>query len=184
MTRRPAPDTVRTPRLMGRRPDARDIGYVRAIGSDWKIQETLFQQLWSEAECHERLERWLRAWQEDGFGFWIFEDEHGDAVGHAGVFHSSERPDELEVGYILKPDFWGEGLATEMLRGVVDVALTVLGQQNLIANTMPENVASRRVLEKCGFKYVRQTLYAGRYPNVEYRLQRSESSTGDRAVKS
>jgi ribosomal-protein-alanine N-acetyltransferase len=167
---RVAPERITTARLRGRLPTPADMDYVRAVGTDWEVQKTLFQRLWPEAECVERLERWMRSWQERGFGFWIFEDESGAIVGHGGLFMAPEAPGEVEVGYIVRPQFWGRGYATEMVRAALAVAARDLRLERLVANTMPENAASQRVLQKCGFAFARRTLYAGQYPNVEFRL--------------
>ncbi|MFL5766994.1 MAG: GNAT family N-acetyltransferase [Actinomycetota bacterium] len=51
------------------------------------------------------------------------------------------------VGYWLGRAFWGRGVASEALRQFVDV----LGERPLSANVAEHNVASLRVLEKCGF---------------------------------
>jgi len=166
---RAAPATIVTPRLSGRLPRASDIEYARAIGADWQIQKTLFERLWSESECVERLERWTNAWQERGFGFWIFEDAAKAIVGHGGLFPSTQTPSDIELGYIVRTPFWGNGIATEIVQAAVAVAFDDMQLPALVANCMPENAASRRVLEKCGFHFVRETLYDGRYPNVEYR---------------
>lgn len=170
MADRVARERVATARLRGRRPTPADIAYVRVVGGDWEIQKTIFEQLWSETECAERLDRWLRSWEKDGFGFWLFEDEAGAIVGHGGLFWAPEAPGDVEMGYIVRPQFWGKGFATEIARAAIDVAANDLHLERLVANTMPENAASRRVLEKCGFTFERSTRYAGRYPNVEYRL--------------
>jgi [ribosomal protein S5]-alanine N-acetyltransferase len=170
MAERRAPERITTARLWGRRPARADIDYVRAVGSDWEIQKTLFERLWPEAECIERLERWMRSWEEHGFGFWIFENAAGEIVGHGGLFMEPEAPGEVSVGYIVRPQFSGNGFATEMVRAAVDIAARDLGLERLMANTMPENAASQRVLEKCGFRFARRTMYAGQYPNAEYRL--------------
>lgn len=57
----------------------------------------------------------------------------------------------LEVGYELHPEHWGQGYATEMCRALVELASEMFPGETLAATIAPENVASRVVLERCGF---------------------------------
>lgn len=57
----------------------------------------------------------------------------------------------LEVGYELHPDHWGRGFATELCGALVELASTLFPGETLAAIIAPENVASRIVLERCGF---------------------------------
>ena len=50
---------------------------------------------------------------------------------------------------------WGRGFATEGARAVVDKAFRELAVRRVVANTMSVNTGSRRVMEKCGLRYVR-----------------------------
>ena len=63
---------------------------------------------------------------------------------------------ELELGYRLKKAHWGKGLATEMSTCLITRAFGELKAEALWATTMKGNVASKRVMEKCGFEFVRE----------------------------
>jgi RimJ/RimL family protein N-acetyltransferase len=62
--------------------------------------------------------------------------------------------DEVELGYLLAPEFWGRGLATEATTALVDAVFALSPVGCIVANVRVINVASRRVLEKCGFAYI------------------------------
>ena len=66
---------------------------------------------------------------------------------------------EIEVGYTLRADCFGQGYGTEMARGIVDVATRELGLADLVAFTLPDNAASRRIMEKSGFVYERTLMH-------------------------
>lgn len=70
----------------------------------------------------------------------------------AGNIISFERYGEREVGYWLGREFWGKGIATEALSQFLEE----LTMRPLHARVAKDNVASRRVLEKCGFKLERE----------------------------
>ena len=62
--------------------------------------------------------------------------------------------DEREVGYWLGREYWGQGVATEALTRF----LTYVKIRPLYAHVVRHNVASRRVLEKCGFRVLREEM--------------------------
>jgi RimJ/RimL family protein N-acetyltransferase len=57
---------------------------------------------------------------------------------------------EVEVGYRLLPNAWGQGYATEVTRELVRYGFDDVGLDRIIGVTHPDNVASQRVLMKCG----------------------------------
>jgi RimJ/RimL family protein N-acetyltransferase len=59
-----------------------------------------------------------------------------------------------ELGFVLRPDYWGKGLASEAIRAVIAYALSPPGLARLAAVVQTENRAAARVLEKNGFTFV------------------------------
>jgi ribosomal-protein-alanine N-acetyltransferase len=57
---------------------------------------------------------------------------------------------DVEIAWRLSADYWGRGLATEGARAVVRHAFAELGLEGLVSFTVPENLRSRRVMEKLG----------------------------------
>jgi RimJ/RimL family protein N-acetyltransferase len=145
-----APSMVWTQRLVGRRVGQDDLEYVLEADSDIRIQQWLFGRVQTADESRERHARWMQGWQESGFGFWIFSDATGAVVGHGGIFRSPREEGEVEVGYALKPEYWGHGFATEITRLSIKVGFEQVGLRRIIAIAQAANVASRRVMEKCG----------------------------------
>jgi RimJ/RimL family protein N-acetyltransferase len=68
----------------------------------------------------------------------------------AGSISSWGDPDEREVTYWIGRPFWGRGIATSAL----EAFLAVDPSRPLHARVASDNVASQRVLEKCGFRVV------------------------------
>ena len=56
-----------------------------------------------------------------------------------------------EIGYFLREDAWGRGLATRSVKLVTGRLLGPGGNERVLLYTHPENVASQRVAERCGF---------------------------------
>jgi RimJ/RimL family protein N-acetyltransferase len=61
---------------------------------------------------------------------------------------------EIELGYVISPAYWGKGLATEAARAVIEASFSLTEAQRVLANSRVINPASRRVLEKCGFRHI------------------------------
>jgi RimJ/RimL family protein N-acetyltransferase len=122
-------------------------------------------------EIDRGLARMLDHWDRHGFGVWILRDAASGAfVGRGGLQHVSlDGRDEVEVLYALVPEFQGRGLATELARESVRVAFEELGLSDLVCFTLETNLASRRVMERAGFRYERAGERAG-LPHVFYRL--------------
>jgi RimJ/RimL family protein N-acetyltransferase len=101
--------------------------------------------------------------QFEGFGFWAAEET---ATGQfLGWFHfRPPLPDasppgwledgQIELGYRLRQLSWGKGYATEGSRALIDKGFAEFGVQRVVAETMTDNLASRRVLEKSGLTLV------------------------------
>ena len=61
-------------------------------------------------------------------------------------------PEKVELGYSLHPNYWGQGLATEMATSLVNYGFNQLGFDEITAVTDPENSASQNVLQKAGMQ--------------------------------
>lgn len=70
--------------------------------------------------------------------------------GHTDM---TERDDECELGYWLGRPFWGQGIMPEAVREMLRHAFCDLGMQKVWCGYYDGNVKSRRVQEKCGFRY-------------------------------
>jgi RimJ/RimL family protein N-acetyltransferase len=79
----------------------------------------------------------------------------GAFVGWFALQPSSDMPDERELGYRLRRAMWGKGYATEGSLALIRLAFTTLAVRRVWACTMAVNVRSRRVMERCGMRYVR-----------------------------
>jgi RimJ/RimL family protein N-acetyltransferase len=93
-------------------------------------------------------------------GFWSARLGDGS---FAGWFHlrPNERvfPGELEIGYRLRREFWGRGLATEGARKLLETAFRDLRLNYVMATALEANLASRRVMEKLGMPFESRFVY-------------------------
>ena len=121
-----------------------------------------------------------------GLGYWVGLD--GDRfLGWWCLGFDPSRPDTAELGYRLRRDCWGRGLATEGSRALLDHAFATVGLPRVWAETMAVNTGSRGVLAKLGLRHVRTEVRDWPYPlpgaelgEVIYEITRAEwSATAD-----
>lgn len=89
----------------------------------------------------------------------------GRVCGAIGVDRDG---DQAEIGYWLARSFWGRGLMTSVVRTFVLTVFRHWPVERVIAKTFPTNTASRRVLEKNGFRHVADEVHAVRKGNRWY----------------
>ncbi len=128
----------------------------------------------SEAQTRDYMLRFLAHWEDNGFGMWLLYDRDQRFVGRAALRRMElDGQMEVEVGCALLAPFWNKGLASEIVRALVELALVRLGLPNMVGFALPSNIASIRILQKLGFQYEKDIVHAGRR-HVLYRLTREE----------
>ncbi|QFJ54398.1 GNAT family N-acetyltransferase [Pseudobutyrivibrio xylanivorans] len=91
-----------------------------------------------------------------GFGMWLIYDKiTKDLIGRAGIEirDTCDENNQAELGFCIASDRWGQGLAFEVCSEIIRLAKDEYGLSSLIARCDPENLASRRLLEKLGFQF-------------------------------
>lgn len=146
-----APDRIDTHRLILRKPTLAD---AEAVFARYASDPTVTRQLgWPRHENVDQTRAFLSfsddEWRRWPAGPYLIESlDDGRLLGSTGL--SFEAPAVASTGYVLAREAWGRGIATEALAAIVGVARSVsVGEVYALCH--PENRASVRVLEKCGF---------------------------------
>jgi RimJ/RimL family protein N-acetyltransferase len=106
----------------------------------------------------ERIQRFVIGqqahWETYGYGNWgILPDGECEIIGWAGLQYLPEL-NETEVGFLLDKPFWGKGYATEAALASIGFGFERFALDHIIALAHADNLASRRVIEKCGMIYM------------------------------
>jgi RimJ/RimL family protein N-acetyltransferase len=151
-------DTViETERLRLRRWRDSDISSLARWNADPRFMRHMGRGPLTRDESAAALTRYQRHWAEHGFGLFAVEDRStGVLIGRAGSQFHRLWPADPEVGWGLDPDWWGRGFATEAGDACVRWAFHHLEINRLVSITTPENVASRRVMQKLGFSLMQE----------------------------
>jgi RimJ/RimL family protein N-acetyltransferase len=162
-----------TARLDASRLQPDDFSIVHRMHQDHEVMKTL-GGIRSEGKTRVYLRTNLEHWDRYGYGLWILRERRDQRfVGRSAIRHVElDGKDEIEVGYALMRQYWGRGLATEVAREMIKLAFSSLRITDLVAFTLRENVASRRVMEKAGGIYERDIVHADQ-PHVLYRFRPS-----------
>jgi ribosomal-protein-alanine N-acetyltransferase len=115
--------------------------------------------VWSEQLTCDLIERFSTHARERGFGLFAVRERRSlQLIGHCGLSTIAETA-EVEVAYLIDRPFWGRGFATEAAAAVVADGFDRAGLGRIIGLTMPENIASRRVLGKLRMAEIGQAEY-------------------------
>jgi RimJ/RimL family protein N-acetyltransferase len=167
---------IETARLLLRPPEDGDVKAVYRFVADPQVMRWIGEdgRAGTYADAVERVERYRRAWELDGFGhFMVVPKGSGEAIGRVGILvwdprtweHGTRRDlgntAELELGWTLERGAWGHGFATEAATAIGEWAFRELQPSRLISLIRPDNVRSLRVAQKLGERYVHDVTVDG-----------------------
>jgi len=82
--------------------------------------------------------------------------ETGELIGDAGISEVDGKPDEAEIGYCIGQKYRGKGFASELLSAISGFVVARFGIREIYGRVVHGNEASAKVLEKCGYRFVRE----------------------------
>tara|TARA_B100000287_G_scaffold57033_2_gene50082 strand:+ start:6424 stop:6951 length:528 start_codon:yes stop_codon:yes gene_type:complete len=114
------------------------------------------------SDAWQQMAWFVGQWELRGTGHWALEEKKsGQFVGRAGL-HRPERHDwpGVEVGWLLHPDYWGRGYATEAGAAAVRYGFEDLQVDKLFSCILPENHRSQAVAKRLGFEFLEERVLA------------------------
>lgn len=98
----------------------------------------------------------------------------GKAIGSLGIEEYNEKYylelsalSGRELGYVLSKEYWGQGIMPEAVKAVIKYLFKTVKLDFIIVGHFDRNRQSARVIEKCGFKYIKNIPYETKYDTVE-----------------
>jgi [ribosomal protein S5]-alanine N-acetyltransferase len=174
---------LQTPRLLLREFTPQDADGLALVISD---PETVryYPAPYDRAGVEQWIKRNRQRYQDDGVGLWAMEliktrdSEAHKIIGDCGITRQQVEGEYLyEIGYHLRRDLWGQGLATEAAIACRDWAFAHLKTERLISLIRPENLPSRRVAERNGMTVWKEVNWRG-LPHCVYSIQKRASVDG------
>ena len=160
---------IETQRLRGEKIQESHWQYWLKIGSDEQVMATM-GGIWNHQKAQEKMQRNREQWRLHGHGQWLFfSKKNRQFVGRGGIRKVIVNSnDEVELGYALMPNFWGQGLAVEIGHKALSIAFNIFGYSSVVCYTLVDNQKSQKVMQKIGFLFEDNILLANR-PHVLYR---------------
>ena len=167
---------LETPRLVLREFSADDADALTLILSDAETMRFYPAPL-DRAGVEEWIARNRRRYADHGHGLWALTLKlSGELIGDCGLtVQHVDGVDEVEIGYHVRRDLWGHGLATEAARACRDYGFARLAVERLISLIRPENEPSRRVAEKNGMRVWKEITWHG-LQHLVYAISREEGA--------
>ncbi|MBK7629319.1 MAG: GNAT family N-acetyltransferase [Ignavibacteriales bacterium] len=88
----------------------------------------------------------------DGINWIIKKKDSLNVIGYIGYLRMRIGDVRAEIGYAMKPEYWGNGFMSEAMAKVIDFGFKVFCLHSIEANVNPANLSSIKLLEKFGFK--------------------------------
>lgn len=142
-----------TARLALRRFTAADLDWLHGINGDPVVKRRMggpATRAQTEAMLRDRILDYYG--RHPGLGMWVtLERASGDAIGFH-LLNNIQGETDLQVGYVLAPEYWGKGYATEMCIALLRYGFATLALPRIAGITDQANVDSQRVLLKSGLQ--------------------------------
>ena len=150
---------LRTKRLGFRSWTRGDLELALALWGDEKVTK-LIGGPFSLEQIEERLSQEISNLKTYGVQYWpIFLLSNGEHLGCCGLRPYKVNQRIYEIGVHIRPEHWGRGYASEASHAIIKYGFENLDATGLFAGHNPANEASRRVLEKLGFRYTHDEFY-------------------------
>jgi RimJ/RimL family protein N-acetyltransferase len=146
-------DTLTTERLVIRRFTARDLDLLVRLHSDERVMRYAggtLERAGSEKVLAERILGYYD--HHPGLGIWATHERATDDCVGLHLLNHIRGASHVQVGYLLYPEYWGRGYATEMAVRVLRYGFAELGLPQIVAITDIPNVDSQNVLLKAGLR--------------------------------
>ena len=168
---------LETERLILRRLIMDDLNDLFALYRDPEIRRYFPEGVLNLAETKEELEWHMNGHPEyPELGLWAtIYKQTGKFIGRCGLLPwEIDGKLEVEVAYLLDKAFWGQGLATEAAKAILDYGFRKLNLPRLICLIDPQNLASQRVAQRIGMTLEKRVdgIAGDNFPTLIYSISR------------
>ena len=123
-------------------------------------------------ESKTMIQMMIQSYKDKGGINWIIRKKASfEVAGYIGFWNLIRENVRAEIGYVLKPEYWGKGYMSEALLKVLEYGFNEFKLHSILANVNPQNKRSIKILEKFGFKkeahFREDFLYNGKYLDSE-----------------
>lgn len=123
--------------------------------SDPEVTKYLFWKPHSDVEeTKVILSKWDKENERPDYYHWgIVQKESGQIIGTGGVLGLNEKHHSADLGYCISRTYWGKGYMTEAVAAMIQHLFNIVGLNRITASHDTNNIASGRVMQKCGMAF-------------------------------
>lgn len=153
---------LKTERLIVRPFKRADAEGLHHVVSQPKIFKFLPESIMTLQEVRDIIEWFQDCYREnkpDKIKKWtlaIVWNKTSEIIGWCGLGPLDFNPDEIEIFCGLSESYWGKGIAAEACTALLDYSFRVIGLARIVAVVNPENLQSRKLIEKLGMRQEKQ----------------------------
>jgi ribosomal-protein-alanine N-acetyltransferase len=147
---------INTDRLLLRRFELDDAyNMFKNWANDSEVTKFLTWEPHSSIEVtKEIIDQWVNNYKDTKTYEWAIElKEIGEVIGSISIVKLDDKNYSCEIGYCMSRKYWGKGIMSESLEVVIHYLFSEIGFNRIFAKYDTNNVASGKVMLKCGMKY-------------------------------
>jgi [ribosomal protein S5]-alanine N-acetyltransferase len=167
---------LETPRLILREFSRDDADALALVLSDPETMR-FYPAPFDQPGVEQWIARQIQRYADNGHGLWAMVlKSNCELIGDCGLtVQNIDGVNEIEIGYHVRRDFWGQGLAPEAARACRDYGFAHLPVDRIVSLIRPENLPSRRVAEKNGMTVWKEVTWRN-LPHLVYAIRREEAA--------
>lgn len=151
---------LETPRLILRPFKKEDLKFLKKLWKDPEVMHFSLKGPLSDEEIKKLFKKTLENQKKYGFGACsVICKKTKEWLGFCGLWREFEGKKVLDFGYRFFKKFWGQGYATEAVIACVDYLREKYPNEKIYSYISPKNLASVRVAEKSGMKFIKENIY-------------------------
>ena len=131
------------------------------LATDPLVMRYISGGVWPEDRIREFVTRQIAGFRERGYCLWKLVEKATDSLVGISGLQPLAATREVEIGWWLRPAFWGQGLATAAAQCALAYGFEVSKLERIVAIAQPANRASIRVMEKIGMRYESEVVHKG-----------------------
>ncbi|MCC0768245.1 MULTISPECIES: GNAT family N-acetyltransferase [Bacillus] len=154
---------IHTKRLLMRKPLIEDTDQFYSIIKEDAVGKWLAKSSgMSKGEAKDYIMQLISHWEKYDFGVWLLVNRNtGELLGHCGL-RKIDETGEIEIMYVLDPEYWGNGYASEAAKASIQYAKEMMNVKRIIARVKVANENSKKLLRNLGFTYTHDVDHSGR----------------------